>query len=68
MGNFAPYQVQEEQAKYEIEADKADQCKYDVAIADDLAKTLARLKDAIDKPWLTSQFGRHPARREVLAI
>src|SRR6516164_370966 len=53
---------EKEQAEHKIKAGEAHQRKNGVAVAHHFAVAVARVKKAVDQPWLTSQFGRHPAQ------
>src|SRR6266852_5137969 len=56
-------QEEKEQTEYEIETREADQREDGGAAAHHLAVAVARVKETMDQPWLTSEFGSHPAQR-----
>src|SRR5262245_21717187 len=55
-------QKEKEQTEHKIQADEANQRENGVAVAHHFTVAVAREKKAVDQPWLTSQFGRHPAQ------
>src|SRR5262245_21645303 len=55
-------QNEKKQAEHKIKADEAKQGENGVAVAHYLAVAVARVKEAVDQPWLASQFGSHPAQ------
>src|ERR1700677_957592 len=61
--NCATRQIEKHQANHRIESGESDERKDCVAVADFMAVTLCSPEQAIDKPWLAAQFGRHPAER-----
>src|SRR5215831_3947095 len=53
---------EKEQTEHKIKAGEAHQRENGVTVAHHFAVAVARVKKAVDQPWLTSQFGRHPAQ------
>ena len=62
MADLTTDQVKKEQTEYKIETDEANQRENRVAVAHHFAVAVARVKKAVDEPWLATQFGRHPAQ------
>ena len=56
-------EIEKKQAEHKVQSREADQRENRVAIAHDFAVPVARVKKAIDQPWLSAQFGRYPAQR-----
>src|ERR1700722_1511326 len=56
-------QKEKEQTEDKIKAGEANQREDSVAVAHHFAVAVACVKKAVDQPWLTSKFGRHPAQR-----
>src|SRR6187455_1152997 len=54
--DFAPDEIQEQQAEHEIESRHADQREQHVAGTDDIAVAGLRAIQTVDQPWLPAQL------------
>src|SRR5215510_3444668 len=57
---FPTSQIQEEQTEHKIESGETNQRENRVAIAHHFAVAVTGVKEAVDQPWLASQFRSHP--------
>src|SRR5262245_47828398 len=63
MTNLTANEIEKEQTQNEVKSYETDQCENGVAIAHNLAVTLACAKETIDEPRLPAQLSRHPTHR-----
>src|ERR1017187_10639935 len=62
VGDLTTDQKEKKQAEHKIQAGETNHCENSVAITHHFAVAVSRVKKAVDQPWLTSQFCRHPAQ------
>src|SRR5260370_10861690 len=62
VGALTTDQKEKEPTENKIEPGETNQRENGVAVGHHFTVAVARVKKAVDQPWLTSQFGRHPAQ------
>src|SRR5262249_38343569 len=59
--DLASGQEEKQRTQHEVESDESDQCENRISGADNLAVAVLGVKEAVDEPWLTAEFGRGPS-------